>query len=276
MAIGVVPTRDLKHRVFTCVNKLSDRDTYASGASELESIAVKLSPESLSVFISCIQSTSAADKSAVRKQCVKLLGVLSEAHGDTLAPHISKMLASLIRRLRDPDTSVRSVCVDVAATMAEKITRPPFSAFVKPLTEAVFTEQDVTAQVGAALCLAAAIERSPDPEVSVLRKMLPRFERLLKVESYKGKAAVITLIGSVINVGCEMSQGVVRSLVPCLVGFLSSEEWAARKAAAEALGKLGVAERDLLSEFKESCLKTFEKKRYDKVLHFEILMYKYF
>ncbi|CAM8919209.1 unnamed protein product [Rhodiola kirilowii] len=260
-----VSTRDLKHRVFTCVNKLSDRDTYSAGASELESIAEKLSHDSLSVFISCIQSTNSADKSPVRKQCVKLLGVLSEAHGDALAPHLSKMLANLIRRLRDPDTSVRSVCIGVAAIMSARITKPPFTAFVKPLTEAIFTEQDQNAQIGAALCLAAAIESSPDPDPSALRKMLPKFERLLKVESYKAKAAVMTLVGSVIDTGCASSQSVVRSLVPCLVGFLSSEEWAARKAAAEALGKLALAEKDLLSEFKGHCLKTFEKKRYDKV-----------
>uniref|UniRef100_A0A7N1A6I2 TORTIFOLIA1/SINE1-2 N-terminal domain-containing protein n=1 Tax=Kalanchoe fedtschenkoi TaxID=63787 RepID=A0A7N1A6I2_KALFE len=260
-----VATRDLKHRVFTCVNKLSDRDTYSAGVSELESIAEKLSHDSLSVFISCIQSTNSSDKSPVRKQCVKLLGVLSEAHGDALSPHLSKMLANLIRRLRDPDTSVRSVCIGVAATMSARITKPPFSAFLKPLSEAIFTEQDQNAQIGAALCLAAAIESSPDPEPSALRKMMPKFERLLKVESYKAKAAVMTLIGSVIDAGCVSSHGAVSSLVPCLVGFLSSEEWAARKAAAEALRKLALADRDLLSEFKGSCMKTFENRRYDKV-----------
>ena len=63
---------------------------------------------------------------------------------------------------------------------------------------------------------------------------------------------------SVIEVGGVSGEGSLRNLVPCLVSFLRSEDWAARKATAEALGKLGVVERDLL------CLKTFENRRFDK------------
>lgn len=62
-----------------------------------------------------------------------------------------------------------------------------------------------------------------------------------------------------------LSQQAVRNLVECLVEFVSSEDWATRKAAAEALLKLAVVERDMLSEFKVTCLKIFEAKRFDKV-----------
>ena len=65
--------------------------------------------------------------------------------------------------------------------------------------------------------------------------------------------------------GGASSYNVVKDLVPCAVKFLSSEDWAARKAAAEVLVKLAVMERDMLSEFKSSCLKTFEARRFDKV-----------
>ncbi|XP_041998359.1 TORTIFOLIA1-like protein 3 [Salvia splendens] len=56
----------------------------------------------------------------------------------------------------------------------------------------------------------------------------------------------------------------MRNLIGSLVEFLSSEDWAARKAAAEALTKMAVVERDALSEYKASCL-TFEAKRFYKV-----------
>ncbi|EXB29764.1 hypothetical protein L484_008927 [Morus notabilis] len=141
LASSVPPPQNLKHRVFTCLNKLSDRDTYGVASVELESIARDLEPSSLGAFISCIHTTDASDKSPVRKQCVRLLAVLSESHGDSLAPHLTKILS----------------------------------------------------------------------------------------------------------------------------GFLSSEDWAARKAAAEALVKLAVLERDALSDFKAGCLRTFENRRFDKV-----------
>ncbi|KAL6509598.1 hypothetical protein OROGR_022908 [Orobanche gracilis] len=107
-----------------------------------------------------------------------------------------------------------------------------------------------------------------NPDASSLRRMLPRFEKLAKCESFKAKAALLTLIGSVIQVKGVFSTGgknVVRNLITCLMEFLSNEDWAARKAAAEALMKIATMEKDVLSEYKFSCLKTFEAKRFDKV-----------
>ncbi|KAJ0430718.1 putative MT-associated protein TORTIFOLIA1/SPIRAL2 [Helianthus annuus] len=73
--------------------------------------------------------------------------------------------------------------------------------------------------------------------------MVVRIEKLLKVDGYKAKAALLTALGSVIG----------------------SEDWSVRKAAAEALEKLAVVERDLLLEFKSEGLKTSEAKKFDKV-----------
>lgn len=94
---------------------------------------------------------------------------------------------------------------------------------------------------------------------------MPKLEKLLKCESFKAKPALLTVVGSMIGAGVASSEQVVRKLVECLVGFVSSEDWAARKAAAEALVKLAVMEREMLSEFKASCLKTLDAKRFDKV-----------
>jgi HEAT repeat protein len=53
--------------------------------------------------------------------------------------------------------------------------------------------------------------------------------------------------------------------VPCVVEFLTSEDWAVRKAAAEALGKMAMAERNLVAKYKVSCLNSLESRRFDKV-----------
>lgn len=258
-------THELKHRVITCLNKLSDRDTLAVATSELESIAKSLNCESFSPFLSCLHNTDASSKSPVRKQCVSLLALLSHSHGDSLSPFLSKMISTVLRRLRDPDSAVRSACVDAVAAMSLKITKPPFAAFFKPLIDSVSLEQDLNAQIGSALCLAAAIEASPEPEIEVIRKSLPRLGKLAKSEGFKAKAALLVLIGSVVGVGGASSRGVLDWLVPCVVEFLSSEDWAVRKAAAEALGKVAVAEKDLAAEHKTLCLSSLESRRFDKV-----------
>ncbi|KAM7484295.1 hypothetical protein LguiA_000304 [Lonicera macranthoides] len=259
------PQSDLKHRVITCLNKLSDRDTLAVATTELESIAKTLTHESFSPFLTCLSTTDSSEKSPVRKQCVRLLGLLSAEHRDALSPHLSKMLSAVIRRLRDPDSAVRSACIDSVSSMASHITKPPFSLFIKPLVEAVFLEQDYNAQIGSAMCLAAAIDSSRDPEPVQLQKLLQRLSKLVKNDSFKAKPALLSLIGSIGSAGGASNRNVLNYLIPCLVEFLRSEDWAARKAAAEALARLALKERNLLTEFKSSCLASLESRRFDKV-----------
>ncbi|KAF5758530.1 putative MT-associated protein TORTIFOLIA1/SPIRAL2 [Helianthus annuus] len=260
-------TREFKHRLLTCLNKLSDRDTHSVAASELQTIAKTLTPDQISPFLSSISATDSSDKSPVRKQCVSLISTLSESHGDVLSSHVSKLISAVVRRLRDPDSAVRSACIAAVGSISAYVTKPPFTSVAKPLVDALVTEQDLNSQIGAALCLAAAVDGAPDPEPVYLRRMVVRIEKLLKVDSFKAKAALLTVLGSVIGVGGVVSSAViVKSLVSVLVGFVvKSEDWSARKAAAEALEKLAVVERDLLLEFKSECLKTFEAKKFDKV-----------
>ncbi|TKY73446.1 Microtubule-associated protein TORTIFOLIA1 [Spatholobus suberectus] len=258
-------SQSVKQRVLTCLTKLSDRDTQTAGAAELESIARTLDPHSVPVFLSCIHSADASDKTPVRKQCVRLVATLSHAHGDALSPFVAKILANLVRRLRDPDSSVRAACADSVAALSARVTRQPFSAFLKPLAEALFTEQEPHSQAGAALCLASAIGGAPDPDPARLARLLPRLEKLLKSKVFRAKPALLALAGSVVEAGGASSRGALRNLVPCLVEALNSEDWATRKGAAEALKKLAIVERDLLPEFKAGCLKVFEDRRFDKV-----------
>jgi len=70
--------------------------------------------------------------------------------------------------------------------------------------------------------------------VEALRKSaLPRLGKLAKNEVCKAKAAVLVVIGGVVSVGGASSQGVLNWLVPCLLHFLSNQDWMVRKAASE-------------------------------------------
>ncbi|CAH8392821.1 unnamed protein product [Eruca vesicaria subsp. sativa] len=253
-----------KQNMSVLLTKLSDRDTFTMAAKELDSIARNIDPTNLHSFISVILSVDTSDKPAVRKHCINLLTVLSlSLPPNSLSPHLSKILARITRRLRDPDSSIRSACVAAVTAMASRTTKPSFgSAFLKPLSEALFTEREVNAQIGAGLCLAAAIDAAEDPDPERLGgTLLPRLEKLVKCKAFKAKSAGVVVIGSVIGAGGCGGGGVV----DCLVSVLSSEDWSARKEAAAALRRLAMVERNELGEFKAKCLKIFEGKRYDKV-----------
>ncbi|KAK6148390.1 hypothetical protein DH2020_019302 [Rehmannia glutinosa] len=260
--------RELKHRVLTCLHKLSDRDTHTAAAFELESIAKTLPTDALPSFLSSISATDSSDKSPVRRQCIRLISVLSDHHENSLSPHLSKVLSAVVRHLRDLDSSVRSACVAASFSLSSQLTSPPFNSITKPFLESLFIEQDSNTQNGFALCLAVIIEGSRNPDVGSLRKLLPKLEKLAKCESFKAKAAILALMGSVVGVKgvlCDGGENVIKNLVMCLMEFLSREDWAARKVAAEALMKIAVVEKDALWEYKASCLKSFEAKRFDKV-----------
>lgn len=139
--------------------------------------------------------------------------------------------------------------------------------------DVILHEQDSNSQTGSALCLAAAIEAAPDPEPVQLQKLLPKLLKLSKSDGFRAKSAILSLIGSVVSAGGANSSNVIKCLIQCLIEFLSSEDWAVRKAAAEALLKLAMTEKCSLFEHKSSCLASLESRRFDKVTYCVMLLW---
>ncbi|KAM0966844.1 hypothetical protein ACFX2C_022546 [Malus domestica] len=86
---------ELKHKVVIAMNKLADRDTYQLGVEELEQMAECLTPDGFAPFLSCILDMDSEQKSA--------------------------MVASIVKRLRDPDSVVRDACVETVGVLASKL-----------------------------------------------------------------------------------------------------------------------------------------------------------
>ncbi|KAL8161562.1 hypothetical protein V2J09_013051 [Rumex salicifolius] len=271
-AAATTTNLDLKQRVLTCLDRLADRDTLAQATAELDLIARSLSPEtSLSPFLSCLLSVDSSYKSPVRVHSVRLISSLAASHGPHLSPHVPKILSSsLLRRLRDSDTAVRSACSDVSSSLARHVTSSPIKAILDPLLAALLAEQDYNVQIGAAVCLSAAIESSESVDASELRRTLPKMLKLAKSDGFRAKPALLALIGSVVATdggGVVNGPGLMANVVSCAVELLSSDDWAARKAAAEVLEKVAVAvaQRHLVVEVKTMCLNALEKRKFDKV-----------
>ncbi|XP_042453747.1 TORTIFOLIA1-like protein 3 [Zingiber officinale] len=261
----------VRQRVNRCMMKLSDRDTEAMAASELDAIARGLTDDAFPPFLSAIADARPTDKTPLRRHSLRLLSLLSHSHpASAVAPHLPRMLAAALRRLRDPDSSVRGACVEALRSMAAAHPPALASVLLRPLSEALLHEQDQCAQTSAALSLAAAVDAATasdlDPDLAHhLQRLLPRLVKLLRSNAFKAKAALLSLLGSVAGAGGAATAQLVALLIPCLVESLASEDWATRKAAAESLSLLALKEKELLSGFRSSCISSFESRRFDKV-----------
>ncbi|PKA51460.1 Microtubule-associated protein SPIRAL2-like [Apostasia shenzhenica] len=252
------PPEEMRQRVNLFMSKLSDRDTEAIAIAELESIARGLTADAVPSFVSAVGDTRTSDKTPLRRNSLRLFSVLARSlPAGTLAPHLHRILSAALRRLRDPDSSVRSALIDAVRSLAAAA--PPnaiASALLRPLSEALFHEQDLHPQSAAAFALSAALEEPNAATASdlpgYLHRLVPRLVKLARSPAFKAKPAILTLLGSAASAGGTGGHGVLTTLVHCLVEFTGSEDWAARKAAAESLTRLAAIERDRLSDETET------------------------
>ncbi|KAL2926132.1 TORTIFOLIA1-like protein 2 [Bienertia sinuspersici] len=260
---------EFKHRVVTAMNKIADRDTYQIGVQELEKAAESLSPDGVVPFLSCILDPDSEQKSAVRKECVRMMGVLVKLHGDVIGPHLGKMVSSIVKRLKDQDSIVRDTCVETMGVFASEFGNQDendgvFVLLVRPLFEAL-GDQNKQIQAGAAMCLARVIDNMNDPPVSILQKMLARTMKLLKNSHFKAKPAVIELNKSLIQAGGALSHSALSTAIRSIQEALKDSDWTTRKAASLALGDIASGGGPFLAPFKASCIQALESCRFDKV-----------
>ncbi|XP_059454493.1 TORTIFOLIA1-like protein 2 [Corylus avellana] len=261
---------ELKHKVVVALNKLADRDTCQIGVDELEKTAECLTPERIAPFLSCILDTDSEQKSAVRKECIRLMGTLARFHEGLIGPHLGKMVASIVKRLKDPDSVVRDACVETVGILASKLSNRGgeadgvFVVLVKPLFEAL-GEQNRQVQSGSALCLARIIDNTHDPPISILHKMLTRTTKFLKNPHFMAKPAVIELNRSIIQVGGAPTQNILSVAMAGIQEALKNSDWTTRKAASLALGDIAASGGSFLGSSRASSIRSLESCRFDKV-----------
>ncbi|KAJ6834166.1 TORTIFOLIA1-like protein 2 isoform X1 [Iris pallida] len=296
---------ELKQRVVVSLKKVGDRDTQQMGSQELERIAETLSPDGIAPFLSCITTDSDADKPPLRRECVRLIALLARSHHHDssssrlrlLAPHLPKMVSSVLRRLKDPDSLVRDACVETCGVLAKcyctltffhhhhrssSSSSPLVDTMVRPLFQSL-GEQNRYVQAGSALCLArvidcsASAERRPAAPLSplLLPQMLPRLLKLLKNPHFMAKPDLIFLITTILQHQLQLPQttggeeDALSAALHAILEALKSSDWTTRKAASVALAALPVnnnnAAGPLLGSFKTACITYLETCRFDKV-----------
>ncbi|XP_051131771.1 TORTIFOLIA1-like protein 2 [Andrographis paniculata] len=261
---------ELKQRVILALNKLADRDTYQLGVEDLEKTVECLTPDGVAPFLSCILDTDSEKKSAVRKECIRLLGVLATFHEDLVRSHIGKMVAGIVKRLKDSDSVVRDACVEAFGVLASKLsssridTDGIFVVLVRPLFEAL-GEQNKQVQFGSALSLSRVIDNIYDPPPLVLQKMLTKTVKLLKNPHFMAKPAIIELNRSIILAGGTPTHSSLTAAMTSIQESLKNNDWATRKAACAALGDIATCGAACLGSYRTSCIRCLESCRFDKV-----------
>ncbi|CAH2078765.1 unnamed protein product [Thlaspi arvense] len=261
---------ELKKKVVTALNKLADRDTYQRGVDELEKTVEHLAPDKISCFLSCILDTDSEQKSAVRKECVRLMATLARFHQGLVGPYLAKMVSSIVKRLKDSDSVVRDACIETMGVLASKMScfedssYGVFVSLVKPLFEAI-GDQNKYVQSGAALCLARVIDSSPEAPVAIIQRMLTRTVKLLNSPHFIAKPAVIELNRSIILAGGATTKSVLFSAMSSFQEALKNKDWTTRKAASVALMDIAATGEKFLGPLKASCICSLESCRFDKV-----------
>ncbi|KAJ8753256.1 hypothetical protein K2173_017874 [Erythroxylum novogranatense] len=256
---------ELKHKVVVALNKLADRDTCQLAIHDLQLIAQSLAPPDIPSFLSCILlHTSDDHKIAVRKECLRLMATLFSFHPNSLlSPHLPKMVATVVKRLKDPDSLVRDACLQTMSVFATNNSQDAhFVVLLKPLFEAL-SEHNKHIQGGAALCLSKVIDSTPvPPPVHILHPMLSRTVKLLNTPHFLAKSALLHLIRSIIQAGGAPSHTLLSAAMATIQEALKDSDWTTRKAASFVLGELA---GPCLHDFKTSSVRSLESCRFDKV-----------
>ncbi|KAK7379931.1 hypothetical protein VNO78_32188 [Psophocarpus tetragonolobus] len=258
---------ELKQRIVSALNKVGDRDTQQIGMEELEGVAQGLRGEGIWGFLSCIVDTEWEQKASIRKECVRLMGRLATYYEGGIVPHLPKMVGSIVKRLRDPDSGVRDVCVSTVGLLAGKLghdNERVFLVLVRPILDAL-GEQNKHVQSSSALCLASIIHNTLHPPLSLLHKILTRALKLLKSPHFISKPSLLHLTTTIILAGGAQTQNILSAAISTIQDSLKHTDWSTRKAASVALSHIALTRASFLPCFRASSVRSLQSCRFDKV-----------
>ncbi|XP_022735223.1 microtubule-associated protein TORTIFOLIA1-like [Durio zibethinus] len=259
---------ELKQRILTSLSKLSDRDTYQIAVEDLEKVIQSVSSDSLPMLLNCLFESSNDPKPAVKKESLKLLSMLCNCHGELAASHLTKIIAHIVKRLKDADSGVKDACRDSIGVLSGQYLKGESGGtvvglFVKPLFEAM-GEQNKGVQSGAATCMAKMVECATDPPLAAFQKLCPRICKLLNNQNFMAKASLLPVVASLSQVGA-IAPPSLESLLQSIHEFLGSTDWATRKAAADALSALALHSSNLIADRAASTITVLEGCRFDRM-----------
>ncbi|CAI9295220.1 unnamed protein product [Lactuca saligna] len=263
---------ELKQRILTSLSKLSDRDTHQIAVEDLEKIIQTLSPDGITMLLNSLyEATNDANKPAAKKEAIRLLFFLCATHTESAASHLTKIIAHIVKRLKDSDSGVKDACRESIGQLSSLYLKGDgcenigsvVSLFVKPLFEAL-NDQNKGVQAGSAMCMAKMVEMASDPPIAAFQKLCARICKYLNNPNFLAKAALLQVVSSLSQVGAISPQG-LELLLQSIHECLNNTDWATRKAAADALNALALHSSNLITGKTSSTITALEACRFDKI-----------
>eukprot|EP00854_Cymbomonas_tetramitiformis_P002391 gene2392-3122_t len=267
---------ELKQRVLHTLTKLLDLDTQKKAYDEMILIIKNMQTEHLPTLLTCVIEAT--------KESIRLFGVVAYELQTELMPHIPKVVATVIKRFKDSESSVQEACAEALGCIADmavpqnSTTAAINQLLVMPLMN-VLAEKNKLLQGTAALCLSKVLPYVTELDSSMI-KLINRLLRYLESPTFEAKAPLVAAITALIQVDGEALLPHVDSLVGSapayggqddspgsgLLSVFGSHDWSARKSAAEAIKTLGMLLGESLpEEVVSTACAGLEDFRFDKV-----------
>jgi hypothetical protein len=285
--------QELKGRVTRSLQKLSDRDTQQGAIDELVKISKELKPEHTSTLLSSVCDFEDGKSAFARAQASRLFSVIVQSQFSAAQGHLGKIIATLSKRMRDLDSSVRESCAETIGELARLVCSqetgsshgddldldlsvmstsmlvddkgPTLEVFFRPLFQGM-SSADNNTQQGCALAIAHVFFKAGKRIEPHLEGVSKKILSLLDHPQFSAKCQLLTAVANVIEVFPEGFSPLVRYFMPRIANAALSTDWNTRKHAMETVETMAARlDPSLLYTFKQDISAMVEKNKYDKV-----------
>jgi hypothetical protein len=208
-------------------------------------------------------------KNFARRDCVRLIGRVARIHQDFCVPHVPKLISMLIRRLRDPDASVRDACAESLGQLVLYCTEDEpnagdrsLSAFFKPLFSTL-AEPNKNLQAAAGMAIAHVIYNGGSNIVRALPRVLNRLCKV--IPAALSKANLYSALANLVEATGEEFLGYMNQILPILADGCKDSDWNTRRGVAQVMQTLVSRLGSELAPWREEILYLLETCKFDRV-----------
>ena len=232
-----------KQAVLQSLNRLSDNHTRKKAWDELTARADRLDGHTIGPFLLCLHNTTAQHTLPCRCGAVRMYAHLAGIQPTLLPPHLPRIADVLVARLKDKDATreLREACAAAAAALVTELDQEStFAALLRPLLP-LLTEPSEPHQIGAAVCLGAAISAAGELGDALTQKVAAPLLKTLGHPMVGSHAVLLDAATSLVSRSPYSTRSLAPALLSAALAGASSAEWSARRSAAELLRAFAVA-----------------------------------
>lgn len=257
----------------------SDNATQKRAVEELRDLFINQIQDSerIGIVLNCISESNEHQKSSTKKELVKVIGILAEIFHDRLLEFLPRILHIITKRLRENDTQVNATCADTIGVVISICLRElALDQSYKHLTTIfrtffnIFTKNSKQAQIGAALCIAKAVQMSQIESLySIVDELVQKLIDIMKSSSCQAHLQIIEAMLSLILAAEDNHEKLKISalmILPVIIENMPNPDWNVRKISVEVIYTISVLIPEVLLPSKQELLETLNQLRFDRVL----------